>query len=277
MKQFDIAIDGTSVTYFDSVTSTSERPVLVLVHGTSGSTQNHFGYLFPMLATNQRVISIDLAKPATQDGPLTLEQLVRQVEAVITHALPGKQVSLLGYSLGAVVAAAVSAQPSDLVKNLILVAGWIKSDTQQKLRNKIWTQLRADGAAVINDYMTFCALSSQFLASKSLDEVAAAAAMIQIDDFTDQQMRLNYQIDISALVADITAATLVVGCTYDQMVPKYHSKQLFGAIKNARYAEIASGHGVVFERPAELLQLINNFTKSPLAYQAGAHIPALRP
>lgn len=275
MKHCDIHIDGTSVTYHDSETSISERPPLVLVHGTSGSTQSHFGYLFPMLATSQRVISIDLANPAADE--LTLAQLVRQVEAVITHAVPGKQVSLLGYSLGAVVAAAVSARHPALIKNLILVAGWLKSDTHQKLRNNIWTRLRADGNTVINDYMTFCALSSQFLASKSLEEVAAVAAMIQIDDFTDQQMRLNYQIDISAEVAAITATTLVVGCTYDQMVPKHHSKQLFGAIQDARYAEIASGHGVVFERPAELLQLVNNFTKSPSTYQTGAHIPALRP
>ena len=73
------------------------------------------------------------------------------------------------------------------------------------------------------------------------------------------------------------ATTLVVGCTQDQMVPRTHSLQLFGAIDDARYTEIDSGHAVVFERPAELLRLVDTFLRQPSASAAGSIIPTARP
>ena len=102
-----IFVDGTEVPYHSAGASEGDSPVLVMVHGSTGSTDSHYGYLFPMLAFRQRVVSIDLQLP-TQGGALALEQLVRQVGAVIDRVSGGKPVSLMGYSLGAVVAAAVA-------------------------------------------------------------------------------------------------------------------------------------------------------------------------
>jgi pimeloyl-ACP methyl ester carboxylesterase len=73
------------------------------------------------------------------------------------------------------------------------------------------------------------------------------------------------------------ATTLVIGCTHDQMVPVRHSKALFGAIRDARYTEIASGHAVVFERPAQLVQIIDQFNEAPSRHAAGSILPTARP
>ena len=271
-----VFVDGTAVPYHSAGTSEGERPVLVMVHGSTGSTDSHYGYLFPMLAFRQRVVSIDLTQPA-QGGPLTLEQLVQQVCAVIDQVSSGKPVSLMGYSLGAVVAAAVAAERPDGVRNLMLVAGWMKTDAHQQLRNGIWRELRDTGSDAIRSYMVFCAFSSGFIAARTQQELDGMADKITLDDFVDQQMDLNSRVDIVYQVPKIRATTLVVGCTQDQMVPRTHSLQLFGAIDDARYTEIDSGHAVVFERPAELLRLVDNFLRDPSANPAGSVIPASRP
>jgi pimeloyl-ACP methyl ester carboxylesterase len=229
------------------------------------------------LATRQKVVSINLACPKIEGGKLELGQFVRQVEAVIAKVSANRPVALLGYSLGAVVAAAAAAALPGKVQTLVLVAGWMKTDTQQKLRNRVWRKLRDGGSDAIKEYMTFCAFSGRFMAEKSLEEMLAAAEMLQLTPFVDLQMDLNTRIDIAEIVPTIKATTLVIGCTHDQMVPKSHAKALFGAIDDARYAEIASGHAVVFERAAELFQLVDNFTKAPKAHPAGSLIPAVKP
>ncbi len=98
-----------------------------------------------------------------------------------------------------------------------------------------------------------------------------------LDAFIDAQMEMNARIDISDLVPDIAATTLIIGCTHDQIVPIHHSRALFGTIEDARYAELASGHAVVFERPAEVVRLVDRFATDPAEYPAGATVPVVKP
>lgn len=273
-----VAVDGLTVTYHGAGRDDGQRPVLVMVHGSTGSTDSHYGFLFPMLGFRQRVVSVDLALPATE--ALNLAQLTAQVGAVIDAVRAqagGRPVCLMGYSLGAVVAASLAAQQPEAVSALILVAGWMKTDAHQRLRNGIWRALRQAGLEAIRNYMLYCAFSPGFIAARTPQELQAMAARITLDRFVDMQMALNADIDITAQVPRIQARTLVVGCSQDQMVPKAHSQQLFGAIDDARYTEIDAGHGVVFERPAELLRHIDAFLQQPDAYPAGSVIPAAKP
>lgn len=267
---------GTKVKYFDAGPVTSDRLPIVLIHGTSGSTQQHFGYLFPLLAVRQRVISVELAPPADLSGDLTLEHLEAQVLAVIAAAAPGQKVTLLGYSLGAAIAAFVAARHPRIVENLVLLAGWMKTDMQQLMFNRVWRELRDLNSPAIADFTIFAAFGSPFLATKTFADMPSGAAM-PLDAFVDRQMELNRRIDLTDLVPTIKARTLIIACRYDQMVPIHHSKALFGAIEDARYTEVASGHAVVFERPAEILRLVDNFSADPAAYPAGFVIPEARP
>lgn len=267
---------GTKVKYFDAGPHTSDRLPIVLIHGTSGSTLQHFGYLFPLLAVRQRVISVELALPADLSGHLSLEHLEAQVLAVIAAAVPDRKVTLLGYSLGAVIAAFTAARHLHLVANLVLLAGWMKTDMQQLMFNGVWRALRELNSPALADFTIFAAFGSPFLATKTFADMPSGAAM-PLDAFVDRQMELNRKIDITHLVPAITARTLIIACRHDQMVPVHHSKALFGAIADARYTEVASGHAVVFERPAEILRLIDNFSAGPAAYPAGSIIPEARP
>ncbi|PCH99041.1 MAG: alpha/beta hydrolase [Rhodobacteraceae bacterium] len=271
-----IEVNGVRVTYHEAGQSNTSCPPIVMVHGSSGTTRGHFGFLFPMLAVRHRVISVDLANPVTGDDPLELEHLEAQVLAVIANAVPDQEITLLGYSLGAAIAGFTAARHPKIVCNLVLLAGWMKTDMQQLLFNRVWHELRALKSPKLDDFTVYGAFGAPFLSSKTFEDLAGGAAM-PLDDFVDKQMELNSRIDIVDLVPDITATTLIIACSYDMMVPVHHSRALFGTIENARYAELASGHAVVFERPAEALRLIDLFAANPQEYPAGATLPVVRP
>lgn len=275
-----VEVAGTEVEYIDSVGTGDGRTPIVLVHGTGATPQSHFGYIFPMLATRGRVIAIKLADPVghVEGGhPLEISQFVEQVSSVITASLGSQPAALVGYSLGAVIAAATAAAHPAQIHSLTLVSGWAQTDNQQLLRNDVWRELRALGSDKLKEFTVFCAFGGPFLASKLRSDLQPAIDAVVVDAFTEAQMDLNRDIDIREQLDAIQAPTLVVAGIHDQMVPVRHQKYLFGAIEDCRYTEIATGHAVVFERPAELLRVIETFTNVPHAHAAGTVIPTLKP
>ena len=277
LEQGTVQVDGATVWYFAAGTANDEVPPVVLIHGTAGSTEGHFSFLFPMLARTQRVVSVDLVGPPGKDE-LTVADLERQVAAVVDHVVPAGPISMLGYSLGAVIAASYAAHHPDRVENLVLVAGWMKTDTQQLLRQDVQQRLRGKDPVGFKKLSLLLAFGVPFIAKRSFEELAAVSpAPSGTPEFLAQLAALNRRVDISDEAAAIRAVTLIIGCTHDLMVPRHHSLALFGAIDDARYLELSSGHSLVFERPAELHLAVRSFLSDPTRYPAGEVIPALQP
>ena len=110
---------------YHEVGQKSSYPTIILIHGTGGNTDKHFSYIFPMLGIHQRVLSIDLHTPVKAD--LAVTDFSQQVEALIQHAVAEDEaITVVGYSLGAVIAAQVAASLKQRVARLILLAGWAK-------------------------------------------------------------------------------------------------------------------------------------------------------
>jgi pimeloyl-ACP methyl ester carboxylesterase len=270
-----LRVDGHLVRWTDSVREGTGTSPVVLVHGTGGSTQRHFPFLFPMLAAEQRVVSIDLATPDGDpaEGP---DRLADQVLAVLGQVFAGRPVTLVGYSLGAVVAAVVAARAPASVRALVLAAGWIRTDTQQRLRNDVWHALRGTPDALAR-YHVYCAYSAPYLGLRTAAEIEGLLAGARADEDTARQMLINREVDLTDVAPRITSPTLVVAGTDDQMTPARQGKRLFGAIPDARYTEVTSGHAMVAERGAELVHLVNAFTADPSRHPAGSVLPARRP
>ena len=270
---------GLDVTYYDSEDE-GRHPgeTLVMIHGTGGTTAGHFGYLFPVLAAKQRVLAFDWADPTGGDRKLELEDLVEQAIEGIEKLAAGTKVTLMGYSLGACVVTAVAARRPDLVSKLITLCGWAKTDVQQEIRNSVWEQLRAlDDDSALRRYSVFCAFSGEWLTQLPPDMLPQMYGAFGFTPFIDAQMELNRRVDIVDELEKITAPTLVMSCTRDIMVPTRHQKQLFGGIDNARFVEMASGHGVVFERPSEICNHVQEILDHPDKYAAGTIIPTPQP
>jgi pimeloyl-ACP methyl ester carboxylesterase len=269
-----LPVGDIEVTYHDSGAGHTDLPTIVLVHGTGGSTATHYPFIFPMLSGPQRVLSIDLADPGS--ALLDLRDFEAQVVGVLEE-IQADSITLVGYSLGAVVATSVAGHRPDLVDNLITIAGWAKTDGHQLLRNNIWRRTRNSAPVAAAEFSAFTAYSPGFIRQLPAEYLSFIVDAMTYDEFGCRQMDLNRKIDISEAAAKVQANTLVIACKDDYMVPPHHSRELFAMIDNARYTEVRSGHGVVLERPAELVHLISMFNAAPRAHPIGTVIDELKP
>ncbi|WP_075727124.1 alpha/beta fold hydrolase [Corynebacterium aquilae] len=240
------------------------RP-LVMIHGTSGTFAGHYGTIAPMLGRYRDVSGIDWSPTG---DTFELDDIIEQV----MKAAPDGEFDLVGFSLGAVAAAAIAARDPERVGALALIAGWITTDAQQKLRNGIWSKLYDENSGAIREYMAFCAFSPGFILHTPPAAIAPAIEALPINEFIRAQMDLNARIDISGEVGRITAPTLIVSCTKDTMVPPHHQQQLFGAIENSRLRHIESGHMVVMERAQEITAVLTDFFNDPERHAPGTTI-----
>lgn len=261
---------------YHEVGQKSSYPTIILIHGTGGNTDKHFSYIFPMLGIHQRVLSIDLYTPDKAD--LAVTDFSQQVEALIHHAVEEDEaITVVGYSLGAVIAAQVAASLKQRVARLILLAGWAKTSSVQQLRTTIWQQLFNDQSAALPHFVNYCLYSDDYLSARTEKQVLDLARFVKPSQDAAKQRELNYRIDITAILPDISAETLMVACREDRMVPLAQAKLLFASIQNSRYIEISSGHAIHIEAPAEVVQLINLFSQHPEQYPANQKIQLMMP
>ena len=236
-------------------------PGLVLVHGTAFGAAGTWGHLVDAFADRHTVVRPDFAgsdETVDDGGDLAVEDLAAQVAAAAEEAADGR-VDLVGFSLGAIVAAAVAALRPDLVRRLVLVAGWTHPGDEY-LRNlmTVWRRTAADPEA-FGRFGTLTAFSRSFLNTIGPAEVDKIASGNRPTDGALRQIELNLRADIRPLLPRITAETLVVGCTLDATVPVENARDLHAAIPGSTYAEIESGHVVLFEQPAEFVKLVKDF------------------
>ncbi|RJQ68523.1 alpha/beta fold hydrolase [Pseudonocardiaceae bacterium YIM PH 21723] len=238
-------------------------PGLLLVHGTSATGEDNFGHLLPELTGGHTVLLPDYAgsgRTLDDGGPLTIEQLSDQMIAVIEDAAVGP-VDLLGFSLGATVAATVAARRPDLVRRLILLAGFAAvRHPKDVLAFQTWRALADIDPQLYLRYSLSVAFSPAYLeraGSENLEHEIAAA--LPVTDGTKRQIDLDLTVDITALLPKITAPTLVVAGTHDTLVSPWNSRELHGGIAGSEYTEIDSGHVVPVEQPAELVAVMKRF------------------
>jgi len=250
------------VTIPASVLTAARRPV-VLVPGLSGRPAEDFSFLSPMLARRHDVSTVTFDDV---DHSCSLRDLVERVHSVVERC--AEPPAVVGYSLGAVASVAFAAAHPSSVAGLTLVAGWLTPSPKLRAFAEVWRALRVEGSTAL----PHAAMTALF----SADGWDSARPPL-IDGVADALIRLSATADVSALVPLITAPALVVGGALDEVATRIQSKLLFGALTDARYAEVHSGHAIVHERPAELLSLISAFLARPDAYPAGTRIREERP
>jgi pimeloyl-ACP methyl ester carboxylesterase len=240
-----------------------QGPGLVLVPGTGGSGESVWGHLAGRFADSWTVVTPDLegaGQTTFRDRPLELEDLIGQVTAVAADAELA-EFDLVGYSLGTAVAAGLAADRGDLVSSLVLVAGVVACDARMRLQLELWRDLFDRDPESLARVLVQSAFSTSFLSAMSRDEVEAA-----IENFVAtmpvgfrRHSELGMDIDLHDVCRQIRTRTLVIGLTRDQITPVEQTRALHHAIPGSAYAEIDSGHLVVFERPEELVVRVREF------------------
>ncbi|OBR53144.1 hypothetical protein A6456_09280 [Paraburkholderia tropica] len=219
-----------------------------------------------MLASRHRVIGIELSDQnclgTDRQAPLTVESLAQQVRSVLERVVPNQAAILVGYSLGAGVAVEVAASWPEDVAKLVLLNGWAKTDNALRLRLALWQRLRnSEDKDALAELMLSNVYGRAFLNARSWDDIVQLRDAYVVGPGSDRQMALNMELDVCASLQKVVAPTLVIGSTYDQLIPFSYSLELVGGIENAALAEVSSGHGSVTERPAEVFRLIDQFAR----------------
>ncbi|MBG6053650.1 pimeloyl-ACP methyl ester carboxylesterase [Salinibacterium sp. CAN_S4] len=236
----------------------STTPTLVLVPGLSGRSTTDFPFIAPMLRRRFDVTEVSFDNQPILDLNSLLAVVDSAVEACATPPV------LLGSSLGAVLAARVTRPLSALV----LVAGWWRPSPKLDAFAATWATLRAEGSAALDGVSTVALYSA---------EGWDAARALPADSVTDAIVALAARADLSDVDLSATAPTLVIGGSHDEVATTRQTQLLFGAIRDARYAELRSGHAVTHERPAELLELVTAFAANPTEFPAGSIISEQSP
>jgi 3-oxoadipate enol-lactonase len=260
-KMKTININGASVAYQVD----GSGPGLVLVHGTGGNSQTNWGHMVNHFTPYRTLVRPDYAGSGETVDPeehLTIERLAEQVVATAEDAgtVP---FDLVGYSLGACVAAYIAATSPHLVRSLVLVAGMASGkDSRAQLQFDLWATMIKTDRRAFAQLLTLTGFSPDFFKKMTTAFIEQSVTLsVNTNNWEGmlKQTELDKRIDIQDILPQITCPTLVIGCTHDQMVPVAHSKALAASISNARYEELPTGHLVPFETPDKLAKLILDF------------------
>ncbi|MFC5719089.1 alpha/beta fold hydrolase [Streptomyces gamaensis] len=238
-------------------------PALLLAHGAGGSIAGNYAPILPALAEGHTVIAPDYpGSGATPRAALTLNGLADALVAAADEA--GVQTfTLLGYSLGTLVSVRTAARHPERVRGLVLTAGLARPDNRTRAVLALWQKLLTDRP----DPDAFAALTALVGFS---DDFFNAMAPQQADTFlrllahdipagAAEQAAVVAAGDTTGDLAGITVPTLVIAPTRDTLVTPGNSRVLAEGIPGAEYAEIATGHVVMAERPEEWQKLILDF------------------
>lgn len=241
-----------------------EGPALLLLHGTGGDGFSHWGPLQRHLAGHTRLCPDFSGSGQTRDDQqaLTLDELVAQALAVIDHS-GHERVAVAGYSLGAVVAAALAARYPERVAQLLLVAGFAGGDdARSQLQFGLWRDLAALDTEVMARFLLLTGAHPNWLAQQPAAQLQKRIqAVVRFTQWPGmrRQIALDSELDIRHELARITAPTLCITGSHDQMVPAYASDVLAHGIAGARSQVIEAGHLLPLEQPEALAAAIRHF------------------
>jgi pimeloyl-ACP methyl ester carboxylesterase len=244
-------------------------PGLVLVHGMGGDGEKVFGNVVDHFTDSHTVVRPNFSGSGeTRDGggDLDVDLIADQVAAATLDAVAGP-VDMLGFSLGAVAAAAVAATRPDLVRRLVLVGGWAHSTgPRDRFYFETCRALLDADRALFKRFSTLTGFSAAAVDRFGHDGLAQSLADEWPPPGIGRQIDLGLRVDIRDLLPAITVPTLVIGFAEDAMIPVDGSRQLHAGISGSRLVEVpGEGHMDWFADPTGLVELTREFLADAVA------------
>lgn len=244
-----------------SVLQAGDRgPTVILVHGVGGDASAVWPQVIEALAEDHRVLAPNLlgtgATPA--DGkPFTVSDLAAQVVGA-ADAARAREFALVGYSLGGAVAAAVAAVHPERATSLTVIAGWAETDARGRAMFDLWARSFAADPELFVRLAVVSGFGPGFFSA--VDDATIAGVVTAFSGIivpgTGRQAVAAGEVNITSLLAAVTAPTRVVGLQHDQHVPPALVRSLADAVPHSQYTELSTGHLLPWEQPELFVETV---------------------
>jgi 3-oxoadipate enol-lactonase len=240
-----------------------ELPV-VLLHGTSGKSED-WSQVVEQLASHRPVIRPNYAEPVAGTDSANAPGVSDFADRVVAAARAGggRRFDLVGYSLGAAVAAFIAAEYPGMVRSLVLVSGFsYGGDPRMRLQFDLWLHLARTDKIALGKLLLVSGLSPEFLSvfdENTIDGIIQSFVAMSDWPLIEQNIRVDLAVDVREQAQKIKAQTLSIAGKYDQIVPTFYTQELADLILTAQRAEIPSGHLSFLEKPVDLASAMLTF------------------
>jgi pimeloyl-ACP methyl ester carboxylesterase len=230
---------------------------VVLLHGTSGRSED-WSQVVEQLASHRPVIRLNYAESVAGTDSENAPGVSDFADRVVATAGAGgtRRFDLVGYSLGAAVAASIAAEYPEMVRSLVLVSGFsYGGDPRMRLQFDLWLHLARTDKTALAKLLLVSGLTREFLSAfdeNTLNGIVQNFVAMSDWPLIEQNIRVDLALDVREQAMKIKAPTLSITGKYDQIVPPLYSQELADLIPAAQRAEIPSGHLSFLEKPVDL-------------------------
>lgn len=243
------------ITYYEE---TGSGEPLVLIRGL-GSDLQAWALQVPTLSKHFRVITYDnrgAGRTSSPDKPYSIAGMADDLAALLDE-LKVEKASILGYSMGGMIAQEFALKYPAKVDKLILLATTGRPDGYVRTMLSNWINVRRSNMSreqIVRSTAPFV-YSAELLDDAERYERAVQANVdnpyAQQDHAFIRQAQAILGFDASSRVSGIKASTLVVTNKEDILIPPRHGEALAKAISGAKLLSLEAGHAGVIEYPQE--------------------------
>jgi pimeloyl-ACP methyl ester carboxylesterase len=244
-----------------------EGPPLVMIMGLTATMDWWDPALLDALSKTCKILIFDnrgAGRSLCDEGEFSIEQFADDT-AGLMDALGIESASVLGYSMGGMIAQELALHHPEKVEKLLLLATYC-GGSESVFGSKDVLMKLADRSGTVDDlverFLTLMFARDWIRENRSLLDGFKARYLLAptSDHAAARQFMATVKFDASGRLGEISVPTLVACGAEDILIPPANSRLIAGKIPGARLVEFpGAGHGFIWQDPERCLSELTGF------------------